>query len=61
MLLHSWDLKALEVGGKVLHLTLVVLRDSRQLPLMGHRHVLLVRLQLCDLGLQYYTRKVDGM
>jgi hypothetical protein len=45
-----------------------VLRQCHNLLLMGRLLLLtqrvlgrLVSLQLCDLGLQYYTRKVDGM
>lgn len=57
--MDKWiDLKALKVARHVLHLTRRVLLDSLQLPPMG---LLLGRLmgpQLCQLGLQYYTRKV---
>jgi hypothetical protein len=38
-----------------------VLLDSLQLPPMGLRLGRLLGLQLCKLGLQYYTRKVRHM
>jgi len=41
-----------------LQLTRRLLLDSLQLPLMGLRLGHLLGLQLCQLGLQYYTCKV---
>ena len=66
---QTWDLKALKVGRHVLQLTRRVLLDSLrltrrllldslQLSQMGLRLGHLLGLQLCQLGLQYYTHAV---
>jgi hypothetical protein len=63
-LLRSRDLGT-EVAYHVRQLTQVVLRQSRDLLLVGRLLPCLlgrlVGLQLFEPGLQYYTRMVDGM
>jgi hypothetical protein len=51
----------LVVLRKCRQVLVIVLRKCRQVLVMGPCLGLLVGLQLCDRGLQYYTRKVDGI